>query len=83
MLFEEPHPLDFLLEETEVTAAATAAVGARAAIDLEGNLFVVSRYANATLAKETEDVVLHEHVVVVEEREFVFCEFADGVFRGL
>ena len=53
MLLVEPNPFYLLLEETEVAAGATAAIGASLAIHLEGDFFVVGRYAHTALSKQT------------------------------
>ena len=81
MLLVEPNPFYLLLEETEVAAGATAAVGARLTVHLERDFFVIGGDSNTTLAQEAENVVLHKHVGIVEQGERV--ELADGIVGGL
>ena len=61
MLLVEPNPFYLLLEETEVTAGTTAAIGARLAIHLERNLLVVGWHTHATFPQQTEYVVLNQY----------------------
>ena len=62
MLLVEPYPFYLLLEETEVAAGATAAIGARLAIHFERDFFIVGRYSNTAFPQQTEDVVLHKYI---------------------
>ena len=79
-----------LLEEAEVAAGAIAAIGARLAIHLEGYFLVVGRHSHATLPQQPEDVVLHQHIHIVEQGEIIkpahrivgrFQELKDGMIE--
>ena len=69
MLFVEPYPFYLLLKETEVAARTTAAVGARLTIHFERDFLVIGGDSDTTLAQETENVILHKHVGIVEQME--------------